>query len=78
MSTTIVAQQEGWQYTPLDTPRRCRNEMAQLTLEIRRQEQVDRHTATRLAIQVMHELEDYADAWDVMAYRAGNRAGMPF
>jgi hypothetical protein len=77
MATPSVAHE--WQYTPLDTPRRCRNELAQLTLEIRRQEHVDAHTATRMAIQVMHELEEYRDEGDRMAYLAGNtRSGLPF
>jgi hypothetical protein len=79
MSTTIVAQQEHqWTYTPLTTQRLCRNELAQLALEIRRQEHVDQHTATRMAIQAMHELEEYQDEWDRLAYLKGNRSGLAF
>ncbi len=77
MSTTIVTRAHH-EFTPLTTPRMCRDELKHLTLEIRRSEKVDRFTAQRQAIRMLSELDAYREEWDRLAYLKGNRAGLPF
>ncbi len=69
---------QTYEYTPLTTKRLCRDELAQLALEIQRSEKLSRFEAEREAVQLMHALEDYRDDWDRLAYVKGNRAGLPF
>lgn len=79
MSTTIVTQEAtAYHYEPLTVSRMCRDEIAALRMELERTEKLSRFDAEREAIHLLHELEDYRDAWDVMAFKAGNPAGMPF
>ncbi len=81
MSTTIVTQQEQGQhhpFLPLTVERMCRDEVYWLAREIRHTEKLSQWQAEREAVQALAELREYQEDWDLMAYRAGNSAGLPF
>ncbi len=76
MAQGIVTRE--YHFEPLKTVRMCRDEVAALRMELERTEKLSRFDAEVEALRMMHELEDYRNDWDALAYKAGNPTGLPF